>query len=168
MKNIIEIKIHEKKPFTPKKFHFRSPINIFVTEIFGVLKVNHEEPLRYWAYVNMSLNLVNTVIGLSILTVICMICYRNYEKVITHRRRKNDEDDPLLQVRIKNTQKLVSSLSLKCFKTSFQYSVIAAFILAIFHLIEGIYFAANWNNNDGYACAELMKGDFRVSLITKT
>ena len=151
---------------TPKKFHFRSPINIFLTEIFEVLKVNHEEPLRYWAYVNMSLNLVNTVIGLSILTVICLICYRNYGKVITHRRRKNDEDDPLLQARIKNIEKLVPSLKFECLK-KFQYSVIAAFILAIFHLIEGIYFAANWNNNDGYACAELMKGDFRVSSFKK-
>ena len=90
-----------KKFLDTRKNHFRSLINIFSTEIFEVLKVNHEEPLRYWAYVNMSLNLVNTVIGLSILTVICLICYRNYEKVITHRRRKNDEDDPLLQVKIK-------------------------------------------------------------------
>ena len=51
---------------------------------------------------------------------------------------KDDEDDPLVQ-----------------------YSSIAAYLLTMYHLIEGIYFAINSTNADGLACRELMIGDFR-------
>ena len=53
----------------------------------------------------------------------------------------------------------IAELNFKINKNLPKYSSLPIYIMTIYHVIEGVFFALNWNTFRGEACVQLMHGE---------
>lgn len=108
--------------------------------IVQVLKVKNVEDVGLWVYLSKSFGIVNDLVGYGCLIGIIYTLHKNHTKIVKPRRTETDEEDTLLH-----------------------FASLAPYLITVYHLIEGLYFAINWYTNDGKACRALMTGEFQLA-----